>query len=317
MSPQLDPQAQALLEVMRAIGAPQPYELPVDQAREQMRASLVGKGAQLPLHEVRDVQLPSPAGPLALRLYRPAADVLPMALFLHGGGWTLNDLDTHDRLCRRLAGRSGWLVAALDYRRAPEHQHPAALYDALLAYSWLRDNAARLRGDASRLALVGESSGASTAACLSLLLRDRGAQLPCFQALAYPVVDASEQWDSYARYGNGYTLDVGFVRWALENYVPAHHDREDPYLFPLAAKDLGGLPPSLVLTAEFDPLRDGGLAYAERLLRAGVAVSHIHAEDQMHGFLLFDRAVQKAGALADRLAEELARSAPVSATDDR
>lgn len=307
MSPQLDPQAQALLEVMEATGAPQPYELPLEQAREQMRAALIAKGPQLELHAVREMRLPSPGGPLPMRLYRPSDGVLPVALFLHGGGWTLNDLDTHDRLCRRLAARSGWLLAALDYRRAPEHKHPAALYDALLAHRWLLDNAELVQVDASRLALLGESSGASTAACLSLLLRDLRAPMPCFQVLAYPVTDAGGQWDSYERYRSGYTLDVPFLRWALANYVPPSHNRSDPYLFPLAAEDLADLPPSLVMTAEFDPLRDEGIAYAEKLRAHGVAVEHIHAHDQMHGFLLLDRAIAKAGELIDRLGEALAR----------
>jgi acetyl esterase len=306
MSPQLDPEAQALLEVMGATGARQPYELPLEQAREQMRAAFVTKGPQLEIQDVRDVRLPSPGGSLPMRLYRPSSGVLPVALFLHGGGWTLNDLDTHDRLCRRLAARSGWLLAALDYRRAPEHEHPAALYDALLAHRWLLDNAESLQADASRLALVGESSGANTAACLSLLLRDLGAPMPCFQALAYPVTDAGEQWDSFERYASGYTVDVAFLRWALGNYVPESHDRSDPYLFPLAADDLAGLPPTLLMTAEFDPLRDEGIAYAEKLRAHGVAVEHVHAHDQMHGFLLLDRAIAKAGDLIDRLADVLA-----------
>jgi acetyl esterase len=306
MIAQLDPEAQVLLEVMRATGTAQPYTLPVEEAREQMRAALVTKGEPIALHHVEDTSLPTPHGGLAMRLYRPAEGVLPIALFLHGGGWTLNDLDTHDRLCRRIARRSGWLLASLDYRRAPEHQHPAALEDALLAYRWLLDNAKRIACDASRVALVGESSGATTAACLTLLLRDLGAQLPVLQILAYPITDMSDRWPSYAERGKGYTLDGEFVQWSLKNYVPTGHDPSDPYLFPLSVDDLSGLAPTLILTAEFDPLRDEGVAYAQKLAAAGVAVEHIHAEDQMHSFLLLDRAVPRAGALIDRLADALA-----------
>ncbi len=186
MTAQLDPEAQALLDVIRAVGAPPAHTLPVAQAREQARAAFVTKGQPLALHSVQDTTLATPHGPLRLRLYRPQPGTLPIALFLHGGGWTLNDIDTHDRLCRRIAARSGWLLASLEYRKAPEHRHPAPLQDASLAYRWLLDHAPRLEGDPTRTAIVGESSGATTAAALTLLLRDAGAPTPTFQVLAYP-----------------------------------------------------------------------------------------------------------------------------------
>jgi acetyl esterase len=310
---QLDPQAQALLEVMQAVGAPPLQTLPVEQAREQMRAALLTRGEPLPLQQTEDLLLPAPQGALALRLYRPRAGVLPVALFLHGGGWTLNDIDTHDRLCRRIAGRSGWLLASLDYRRAPEHPHPAAIEDAGFAHGWLLENAGRIEADPALSAIVGESSGATIAAALTLLLRDTGAPLPAFQVLAYPATDVPGRWPSHEQRGSGYTLDGPLMRWFFEQYRPPAYDPEDPYrdpyLFPLAAPDLGGLPPALVMTAEFDPLRDEGIAYAERLAAAGVPVEHLHAEDQMHGFLVVDRAIARAGELIDRLADTLAARA--------
>jgi acetyl esterase len=310
MTAQLDPEALTLLEVMRASGSPQPYTLPVARAREQMRAALLTRGAPLALHEVRDVSLPTPHGALPLRLYRPQPGVLPVALFFHGGGWTLNDLDTHDRLARRIAKRSGWLLASLDYRRAPEHRHPAPLEDAYLAYRWLLDNAERLQADPVHSAVVGESSGATTAAALTLLLRDLGAPAPSFQVLAYPLTDVPGRWPSHSERGEGYTLDRRFVEWFMQQYLPAGFDiSRDPYLLPLTATDLSDLPPALVMTAEFDPLRDEGVAYAERLAAAGVVVEHVHAEDQMHGFLLLDRAIARAGELIDRLADGLAAHA--------
>ena len=309
MTKQLDPQAQALLEVMSAVGAPPLHTLTVEQAREQMRAALVTRGEPLALQHTEDLLLPAPHGVLPLRLYRPRAGVLPVALFLHGGGWTVNDIDTHDRLCRRIAARSGWLLASLDYRRSPEHRYPAAIEDARLAYEWLLENAARIEGDAQLSAVVGESSGATIAAALTLLQRDTGAALPAFQILAYPVTDVPGRWPSHAQRGSGYTLDGPLVRWFLEQYLPPAHDPEDPYLFPLAATDLAGLPPALVMTAEFDPLRDEGIAYAERLAAAGVPVEHLHAEDQMHGFLVVDRAITRAGELIDQLADALAARA--------
>ncbi len=315
MAAQLDPEAQALLDVMAATGSPQPYMLPVAQAREQMRAALLTRGEPLALHGVQDVTLPAAHGGMRMRLYRPAAGELPFGLFIHGGGWTLNDIDTHDRLARRIAKRSGWLIASLDYRRAPEHRHPAPLQDAHLAYRWLLDNAARIQADPTRSAIVGESSGATTAAALALLLRDLGAPQPSFQVLAYPLTDVPGRWPSHEERGEGYTLDRRFVAWLMEHYLPVDYaelrslETPDPYLLPLTAPDLSGLPPALVMTAEFDPLRDEGFAYAERLAAAGVAVEHVHAADQMHGFLLLDRAIKRAGELIDQLADALAAHA--------
>lgn len=306
MTGQLDPDAQALLDVVKAMGTPPLQTLSVDAARAQMRAAFIDRGEPLALREVRDVPVPSPAGALRCRIYRPADGELPMALFLHGGGWTVHDLDTSDSLCRRIATRSGWLVAALDYRRAPEHKYPAALLDAQLAYRWLLDNAATLGGDAGRRAVIGESSGASLAAGLTLLLRDLGAPPPTFQVLAYPLTDRFGARPSHRERGTGYALDGELMQWYLSHYLPAGCDLNDPYLHPLVAESLAGLPPALVMTAEFDPLRDDGIAYAERLAAEGVAVEHVHCHDQMHGFLMMDRAVRRAGELIDRLGGALA-----------
>jgi acetyl esterase len=305
MTGRLDSQVQDLLDVINAAGLAPVHTLPVAQARERMRAALIGAAGSLVLASVEDVSLASPCGSLRLRLYRPCDGLLPVALFFHGGGWTLNDLDTHDALCRRLAARSGWLFASLDYRRAPEHRHPAALEDAYVAYRWILDNAGPLGCDPVRRAVVGESSGATMAASLTLLLRDGGAPMPTYQVLAYPLMDIAEHWSSRRERGGGYTLDIEQVRWFLANYVPPKWDPTDPYLFPITGKDMSGLPPALVMTAEFDPLRDEGVAYAQRLAQAGVTVEHLHAEDQMHGFLLLSRAVDRAGQLVDHVADAL------------
>jgi acetyl esterase len=306
MTSRLDSQAQDLLDVINAAQPAPIHTLSVPDARERMRAAMISPGKPLELESVEEVPLPTPHGALRLRLYRPSRGPLPVALFLHGGGWTLNDIDTHDALCRRLARRSGWLFASLDYRRAPEHKHPAALQDAYFAYRWLLDNEERIGSDPSCRALVGESSGGTIAAGLTLLLRDGEAPMPTYQAIAYPMMGVADRWPSHTERGSGYILDSEQVRWFLGHVLPADCDPEDPYLFPLASPNLSGLPPALVMTAEFDPLRDEGIAYAEKLAQAGVAVEHLHAGDQMHGFLMLTRAVDKAGLLTDRLADALA-----------
>lgn len=306
MKSQLDPQAQDLLDVIDAAGLAPIHTLSVEEARERMRATLIASTESLARMDVRDVVLASPGGDLGLRLYRPCEGALPAALFLHGGGWTLNDLDTHDDLCRRLADRSGWVLASLDYRRAPEHRHPAALDDAYHAYRWLWDNAGLIGCDPTHRAIVGESSGGTIAASLTLLLRDGGAPMPTYQALAYPLLDGFGHWPSRGEHNSGYILDIEQLRWYLDNYMSAQCDPTDPYLFPILSKDLSGLPSTLVMTAEFDPLRDEGMAYARRLEQAGVTVEHLHADDQMHGFLLLSRAVDRAGQLVTHLADALA-----------
>jgi acetyl esterase len=304
--PRLDPQAQDLLDVIDAAGLAPIHTLPIADARERMRATLIGTAEPRALMRVEDISLATPHGQLRLRLYRPSEGTLPAALFFHGGGWMLNDVETHDDLCRRLAQRSGWLFASLDYRRAPEHKHPAPLEDAYLAYRWLLDNAELLDVDPTRSAVVGESSGGTIAASLTLLLRDSGAPMPTYQVLAYPLMDVADRWPSRGERGSGYTLDIEQVRWFLDHYMPPECDTVDPYLFPVACRDLSGLPPALVMTAEFDPLRDEGVAYANELARAGVTVEHLHAVDQMHGFLMMSRAVDRAGRLVDYLADALA-----------
>jgi acetyl esterase len=305
----LDTEAQALLEVMEAAGAPPIEQLTVAQARERMKSAFATRGAPLALAEVRDLELPSPHGPLGIRLYRPRQGELPLALFLHGGGWTVNDVDTHDEVCRRLAYGSGWMLASLEYRRAPEHKHPAALQDAYVAWRWLRDNSDRLGAAASPSAVIGESAGGSTAAALALMLRDGGGPMPEYQVLVYPMMDRPDSWPSYTERGHGYMLDRPQIDWFVRQFLADGHDLSDPCLFPLLAEDLTELPPTLLVSAEFDPLRDEGVAFARKLSEAGVTVQHIHAVDQMHGFLLLGRAVRKAGELIDRIAGALAARA--------
>ena len=234
--PSLDPEAHAILEVIQAMQLDPIHTLSVPAARERMRSSLIAKTAPLPLWGIEDIELPYPGRSLPLRLYRPANGRLGLALFLHGGGWTYNDLDTHDELCRQLARGSGLVLAALDYRLAPEHKYPAAVEDVIHAYRWLTDNHERLATDrAAGITVVGESAGATMATSLSLFLRDSGAPLPAFQALVYPLTDRPGRWPSYAQRGHGYTLDRDEIDWTLGHYLPAGQPDDDPYVFPLAA----------------------------------------------------------------------------------
>jgi acetyl esterase len=306
---QLDPQAQSLLEAMQASGQPQVFTLPVPEARRARRRQLVVAPPRVEMAKVEDDLVPGPLGGIPLRWYRPGPEGgLPVTLYFHGGGWTVDDLDTHDHLCRRLASRSQSVVVSVAYRRGPEHPYPAAVDDACAATQWVAA-VGRERGvDPTRLAVAGDSAGGNLATVVALLCRDRHGPAVRFQALAYPVTD---HWQagraSYDRYAEGYTLSREFMKWTFQQYLPAGVDRTDPYVFPLRAADLSGLPPALLVTAEFDPLRDEGRAYAQRLRAAGVAVEYVHLDDQLHGFLLQEAAVDRARQAVDHFADAIRR----------
>jgi acetyl esterase len=240
-----------------------------------------------------------------LRIYRPlSADgrrPLAAVVYLHGGGWVTCDLDTHDRLCRTLANRSGAAVIAVDYRRAPEHPFPAAVDDGLAALDWTRAHAADLGVDLARLAVAGDSAGGNLAAVIARRDRDGGGAPPlALQVLLLPVTDAAMDTPSYTENADGFYLTHAAMRWYWDHYLggadPLHPDAS-----PLRASDLRGLPPALVVTAEYDPLRDEGEAYAERLRTAGVRVRFRRYEGMVHGFIRWGAAVDAATAALDEV----------------
>src|SRR5262245_37347828 len=305
----LDPQARALLDAMRAAGRPQGSGQSVEEVRRSRRARLVVDPPRIEVAGVRDERVPGPLGGLPVRWYRPSDRIgLPVVVYFHGGGWTVDDLDTHDHLCRRLACRSHAVVVSVAYRRGPEHAYPAAVEDAYAAIQWVAAIGRERGVDPTRLAVAGDSAGGNLATVVALLCRDRRGPAVHFQALAYPVTD---HWQAgrapYDQYAEGYTLTREFMKWTFEQYLPDGVDRVDPYVFPLRAADLSGLPPALIVTAEFDPLRDEGRAYAERLRAAGVAVEHVHLDDQLHGFLLQEAIVDRARDAVDHFADALRR----------
>jgi acetyl esterase len=275
-----------------------------------MRAGFISDAPLEAVHEVSELSIPGPSGGLRARRYHPGSDRLPLVAFFHGGGWTLNDLDTHDRVCRRLANESNTVVLSVDYRRSPEHPYPAPLEDAFLATAWTAENGDALGGDPERLCVAGDSSGGTMATTVALLARDRGFPRIAFQVLLYPVTDApSMESPSYRERESGYSLGRAFMEWFWAQYVSPDADLSDPYLCPLRAEDLSGLPPALIVTAEFDPLRDEGRRYAERLTAAGVDAVHHHVENQMHGFVMqtavIDRARQELNSVAHAISSAL------------
>jgi acetyl esterase len=206
-------------------------------------------------------------------------------VYFHGGGGVVGNLETHDGLCRTLANQSGAMVVSVAYRLAPEHKYPAALNDCFAATRWVFDHAASIQGDPRRIAIGGDSAGGSLAAGVALMARDLGDPKPVFQLLFYPMTDYCDPGtESYKENGKGYLLTISDIRWFLHHYLPDDFQRDDAYLFPLQSRDLTDLPPALIMTAEYDPLRDEGEAFAKRLQESGVPVTYTCVNGMMHGF---------------------------------
>ncbi|MEB0134012.1 alpha/beta hydrolase [Actimicrobium sp. CCC2.4] len=291
--PELDPQVIHLLDMIRKTGR-QPFQTMTPEAA---RIAYTGNRdvMQLPAEDVavvRDVTLPDG---LVLRIYRGSGTgvdaQLPCLLFLHGGGWVIGDLDSHDVLCRRLANLAGICVVAADYRLAPGHRFPAALDDSLTALQWIDANAGTLSIARDRIAVGGDSAGGNLAAVLALMGRDGTAPRTMFQALIYPVVDLTAASQSYQRVTSGLPLTAATMHYFIEHYTPDPADRTDWRASPLLASSLAGTPPALVVTVGHDPLCDEGLAYAKRLEDDGVRVTSLHLSDQIHGMLLMGKLI--------------------------
>jgi acetyl esterase len=310
MSMVLDPQVETLLAVVRAAGKPPFEQLTPDQARSAYAAGwdFLQQPAQ-DVAQVQDVQIPGPGGPLMLRIYRAAGtsadEALPCLLFLHGGGWVIGNLDSHDRLCRQLANLARICVVAVDYRLAPEHPFPAALEDSLAALRWVSAASAPLVIARDRIAIGGDSAGGNLAAVLALMGRDGLAPRSLYQALIYPVTDLTCASESYRRVTSGVPLTAATMDWFIGHYVPKTVDRSDWRLSPLHASSLKGLPPALVVTVGGDPLCDEGRAYARRLEDDGVRVAALHLSDQLHGVAMQGRQVAMGGLVCQWVGHQL------------
>jgi acetyl esterase len=305
----LHPQARALLNLIEEKGVPPIHTLVPPQARATYRERRhFTQPAPPDVAEVRELVVPGPVGPLSLRLYRPlgsqAASRLPVLVYYHGGGWVIGDLDTHDTLCRQLANGAGCAVVSVDYRLAPEHRFPAAVDDSVAALQWVHANAASLSLDATRIAVGGDSAGGNLAAVVTLLARDSGGPAVAFQLLIYPATDQRRTAPSHQRNGQGYLLTRETIDYFHDHYLDAAQDA-DWRASPLLHEDLKGLPPAFVLTAGYDPLRDEGLQYAQRLAEAGNQSSLVCFERQIHGFVLMGKVLDEAGTAVQLCAGQL------------
>jgi len=238
--------------------------------------------------------IPGPGGPLPIRIYRPKDGLKGALVYFHGGGWVLGSLDTADATCRALANRSRCVVISIGYRLAPEHKFPAAVDDAYAAVRWVADNAADLRIDPARIAVGGSSAGGGLAAAVALIARDRGGPKIAFQLLTVPVTELSSRAASHREFAEGYGLTSADMEWFGRHYVRTEADADEPYASVLRA-DLHDLPPAFVITAECDPLRDDGEAYAEKLRKLGIAARYKRYSGMFHGFMSFPGVLPEAG----------------------
>jgi acetyl esterase len=306
---ELELQMHALLWLTRMTRQPQMHQ----QTLADARTNLDHAGPLLDVQRVREVgtydrSIPGATGPRRARVYSPrsrAAGSAPCLVFFHGGGFVVGSIESHDGACRALASRAGVVIVSVDYRLAPEHRAPAGLEDAIAATRWVLANAASLGVDAGAVAVGGDSAGGNLAAGVAIATRDDGLR-PAFQLLVYPATDATRSLPSHGHFAKGFFLPELQITWFLDHYLPDPAFARDPRASPLFAPDVARTPPALVVTAGFDPLRDEGRAYADKLGAAGVDVQYVCAEGMMHGFFNTAGCLSEPSRLLDMIAARLA-----------
>jgi acetyl esterase len=304
----LDPQAAFLLKLLVDNNIPSVHTQTPEQARDAYRSRRTFSQPEPPhIGPVADHVVQANGASFKVRSYQPpqrSQAALPALVYYHGGGWTIGDLDTHDVLCRSLCLQAGVVVISVDYRMGPEHKFPAAYLDSIAAYEWVQQQAKTLGIRADRVAVGGDSAGGNLAAAVCLGLRD-SAQPPAYQLLIYPATDMHMVTPSHTHNAQGYLLTRDAMVWFQENYLATAQDADDWRASPLRAPSHAQLPPALVLTAGFDPLRDEGLLYADALSQAGVPCQYVCFERQIHGFITMGRVLAEANTAVTLCAQAL------------
>lgn len=304
----LDPQAQKVVDALAALNLKPFKDSTPAEARESMRSRTAALGPFEEVAAVTDHRVPVAGGEITVRVYKPAGmGPHPVLVFYHGGGWVIGDLYTHDGICRAMVNAAGCAVASVDYRLAPEFKYPVPVEDSYAGLLWVVANATRLGLDPARIAVGGDSAGGNLAAVVALAARDAGDLAVAYQLLIYPATDMRAGAPSHTTNGEGYLLTRDTIDYFRGHYIdaPRYADwRASPLLHP----DLRRLPPALVLTAGFDPLRDEGAQYAQALGEAGNRVAYVCFERQVHGFILMGRVLDEANTAVALCAAELGRA---------
>jgi acetyl esterase/lipase len=302
----LDPQAETIIGLVKQAGLPEFWQLTPDQAREQFASRVQKMEARESIYRSRDQRIPGPASDVPVRIYWPreakGSELFPALLWFHGGGFVIGDLDTHDSACRLLANQTDCMVVAVHYRLAPEFKFPAAVEDAHAALRWLALHGREIGADTDRIAVGGDSAGANLASVMAILARDEGYPKLAFQLLIYPCTAPEPEMPSHRKFAEGYLLTRNNIVWFYKHYLRTQRDIKDFRFAPLVTEDLSNLPPALLLVAGYDPLRDEGVAYAQRLIEAGNRVTLVNYEGMIHGFIL-------AGGVLDAAKRAVAQSA--------
>ncbi len=305
----MDPKAQIVGEFVRSIRVPGFFP-PLPELRQQLRVMVTLMDEPAPaLPRIEDISIPGPAGAIPARVYAPSAGTtpLPAVAYFHGGGWVQGDLETHHGLCARLAKHAGALVVAVDYRLAPEHKFPAAVDDCLAAYRWLRTKGRDVGADTGRVAVAGDSAGGNLSAVVSQLAASGGVPAPTCQVLIYPAVDFSLDTNSHKDLADGHVIPRDRILWYMEQYLRNDADKSDLRASPLRAASLKGQPAAMIVTAGFDPLRDEGRTYGDRLREAGVDVVYREYPGQIHAFVSLTKAIPQGMACTLEIADFLRR----------
>lgn len=312
----MDPDAAAAVAEIQALGVPEWHTLSIESAR-RIENEVFTPDSFRSLPVVRDLAIPGPGGEIPIRVYRPrplagdgsgqtADDALPVLVFCHGGGWVLGTLDSAGSICRALARRAECVVASVDYRLAPENPFPAAVEDAYAALSWVARNAGAVGGDPDRIGVGGTSAGGTLAAATALRARDASGPEIAHQLLCYPATDDALDTDSYREHADGPLLTSADMEWFWSQYLRSPFHAGNSYAVPMRADDATDLPSATVATAGFDPLRDDGIGYADRLEHGGADVTRVHGPGLPHGYLSLLSEVPRADEAMDAVAESLA-----------
>ena len=305
----LVPEARALLDQMAEAGGAPLSEMSPAAARELSAGFAQLAGEKEDVGKVEDLQVPVPGGSILVRIYTPrGGGPFPLLVYYHGGGWVIGDVEQYDAVTRQLCNVTGCGVASVDYRLAPEHKYPTASEDSYAALVYLAEHAPALNLSAGKIAVAGDSAGGHLSAVVAQMARDRNGPSIGFQALLYPVTDYNLDTESYQTNAEGYLLEKASMIWFWDHYLRSAADGQEAYASPLKAKSLKGLPPALVITAEYDPLRDEGNAYARRLEEDGVETTLSLYRGLIHGFFQMPAVFPQAREAMEEIASHLRRT---------